>query len=74
MRFLRQPQAILAVLSIDPPGPENSGSTAEACNNKVHLLGMVHIVNLMYCLQPGVVQWLAGSSFSEAQCTVGVRT
>jgi hypothetical protein len=37
----------LAVLNIVPPGPKNGGSIADAPINSVHLLGMLHIVDLI---------------------------
>jgi hypothetical protein len=37
----------LAMLNIEPPEPKNSGSNADDPINLAHLLGMVHIVDLI---------------------------
>jgi hypothetical protein len=37
----------LAVLDIEPPGPENSGSITDTPKNKAYLLGKGHAVNLI---------------------------
>jgi hypothetical protein len=39
----------LAMLNIEPPEPKNSGSNAEDPINSAHLLGMLHIVDLICC-------------------------
>jgi hypothetical protein len=36
------------MLNIEPPGPANSGSIAETLNNQIYMLGMVHVVNLVW--------------------------
>jgi hypothetical protein len=36
----------LAMLNIEPPEPENSGSNADDPINLAYLLGMLHIVDL----------------------------
>jgi hypothetical protein len=41
------PGDTLAVLDIEPPGPENSGSITETPNNEANLLGKIHAVNLI---------------------------
>jgi hypothetical protein len=37
----------LAMLNIEPPDPKNSGSNADDPINLAHLLGMLHIVDLI---------------------------
>jgi hypothetical protein len=37
----------LAMLNIEPPEPKNSGSNADDPINLAHLLGMLHIVDLI---------------------------
>jgi hypothetical protein len=37
----------LAMLNIEPPEPKNSGSNADDSINLAHLLGMLHIVDLI---------------------------
>jgi hypothetical protein len=37
----------LAMLNIEPPEPKNSGSNADDPINSFHLLGMLHIVDLI---------------------------
>jgi hypothetical protein len=37
----------LAMLNIEPPEPKTSGSNAADCINLAHLLGMLHIVDLI---------------------------
>jgi hypothetical protein len=37
----------LAMLNIEPPEPKNSGSNADHPINLAHLLGMLHIVDLI---------------------------
>jgi hypothetical protein len=46
----------LAMLNIEPPGPKNGGSIADAPINSVQLLGMLHTVDLICWPQPRVVQ------------------
>jgi hypothetical protein len=41
------PQYTLAMLNIEPPEPKNSGSNADDPINLAHLLGMLHIVDLI---------------------------
>jgi hypothetical protein len=38
---------ILDVLNNEPPGPERGGSIAKTPINEDHLLGIVHVVNLI---------------------------
>jgi hypothetical protein len=42
----------LAMLNIEPPEPKNSGSNADDPINLAHLLGMLHIVDLIVDLKP----------------------
>jgi hypothetical protein len=44
---LEQKQIALAMLSIKPPGPENSGSIAETPNNYVNVSGTVQRATLL---------------------------
>jgi hypothetical protein len=37
----------VAMLNIEPPEPENSGSNADDAINLAHLFGMLHIVDLI---------------------------
>jgi uncharacterized protein YbaP (TraB family) len=46
----------LAALHIEPPGTENTSSIADTPNNRVYLLGTVHVVNLICRPQTQVVQ------------------
>jgi hypothetical protein len=41
------PTNTLAMLNIEPPEPKNSGSNADDPINLAHLLGMLHIVDLI---------------------------
>jgi hypothetical protein len=40
-------QRTLAMLNIEPPEPKTSGSNADDPINLAHLLGMLHIVDLI---------------------------
>jgi ribosomal protein L10 len=61
----------LAVLIIEPPGPENYGSIAEASKDLVNLFGMVHICDPDFSIYP--VHPLAQLRYGKQCCSTVLR-